>query len=85
MEIVFSGKRKVCLYHLIRSFVRVVSIYGVCLRSPYLSVILRIGSNTLVAKLSGYLGGHLEKLTAIQSTYIDVHPDGPFKPDYYRY
>ncbi|CAF3134378.1 unnamed protein product, partial [Rotaria sp. Silwood2] len=32
-----------------------------------------------------YLGVKLEKLTLIQSAYIDVHPDGPFKQKDYRY
>ncbi|CAF2138881.1 unnamed protein product [Rotaria magnacalcarata] len=32
-----------------------------------------------------YLGIKLDKLTVNQSAYIDVHPDGPFKPIYYRY
>ncbi|CAF1142352.1 unnamed protein product [Rotaria sordida] len=32
-----------------------------------------------------YLGIKLDKLTPTQSAYIDVHPDGPFKPIYYRY
>ncbi|CAF3077540.1 unnamed protein product [Rotaria sp. Silwood2] len=32
-----------------------------------------------------YLGAKLEKLTETQSAYLDLHPDGPFKPEYYRY
>ncbi|MFQ5348175.1 MAG: adenosylhomocysteinase [Rhodothalassiaceae bacterium] len=31
------------------------------------------------------LGVHLTKLTPEQAAYIGVSPDGPFKPDYYRY
>ena len=31
------------------------------------------------------LNVQLDRLTSIQSEYIDVHPDGPFKPNYYRY
>jgi adenosylhomocysteinase len=27
----------------------------------------------------------LETLTAEQAQYIGVHPEGPYKPDYYRY
>ncbi|CAF1200360.1 unnamed protein product [Adineta steineri] len=32
-----------------------------------------------------YLNVKLDTLTPTQSTYIDVHPFGPFKPYYYRY
>lgn len=32
-----------------------------------------------------YLGGHLTKLTAAQSKYLSVNPNGPFKADHYRY
>jgi adenosylhomocysteinase len=32
-----------------------------------------------------YLGVKLDKITEAQSAYIDVEPDGPFKPHYYRY
>ncbi|CAF3826695.1 unnamed protein product [Rotaria sordida] len=32
-----------------------------------------------------YLGVKLEKLTETQSAYLDLHPNGPFKPEYYRY
>ena len=31
------------------------------------------------------LGVHLTKLTPQQAEYIGVSPDGPYKPDYYRY
>ena len=31
------------------------------------------------------LGVHLTKLTPEQADYIGVDPDGPFKPDQYRY
>jgi adenosylhomocysteinase len=31
------------------------------------------------------LGGELTKLTKEQAEYIDVDPEGPFKPDHYRY
>ena len=31
------------------------------------------------------LGGKLEQLTAKQAAYIGVKPEGPYKPDYYRY
>lgn len=31
------------------------------------------------------IGVELETLTAEQAQYIGVHPEGPFKPDYYRY
>ena len=31
------------------------------------------------------LGVHLTKLTPQQASYIGVNPDGPYKPDYYRY
>ncbi|MBF0162107.1 MAG: adenosylhomocysteinase [Magnetococcales bacterium] len=33
----------------------------------------------------GKLGAHLTKLTAKQADYIGVSPQGPFKPDHYRY
>ncbi len=33
----------------------------------------------------GHLGAKLTKLTAEQAAYIGVSPDGPFKPDTYRY
>ncbi|HJN22947.1 MAG TPA: adenosylhomocysteinase [Rhodospirillales bacterium] len=33
----------------------------------------------------GKLGAHLTKLNPKQAEYIGVSPDGPFKPDYYRY
>ncbi|CAF1076306.1 unnamed protein product [Rotaria sordida] len=32
-----------------------------------------------------YLGVKLEKLTETQSIYLDLHPNRPFKPEYYRY
>ncbi|CAF0999908.1 unnamed protein product [Rotaria sp. Silwood1] len=32
-----------------------------------------------------YLDVKLDKLTPTQSTYVDLQPCGPFKPDYYRY
>jgi adenosylhomocysteinase len=32
-----------------------------------------------------HLGAKLTKLTPKQAQYIGVHPDGPFKPDHYRY
>lgn len=39
-----------------------------------------------VARLHlGYLGVELETLTPKQAAYIGVDPQGPFKPDYYRY
>ena len=39
-----------------------------------------------VARLHlGRLGAKLTKLTAEQASYIGVSPDGPFKPDHYRY
>jgi len=31
------------------------------------------------------IGVELETLTAEQARYIGVHPEGPFKPEYYRY
>lgn len=31
------------------------------------------------------IGVELETLSAEQAQYIGVHPEGPFKPDYYRY
>ena len=31
------------------------------------------------------LGARLTELTAAQAAYIGVSPQGPFKPDYYRY
>ncbi|MFH0838504.1 MAG: adenosylhomocysteinase [Patescibacteria group bacterium] len=31
------------------------------------------------------IGVKLDKLTAEQSKYIGVHPDGPYKPEHYRY
>jgi adenosylhomocysteinase len=31
------------------------------------------------------LGVKLTRLTAAQSTYLGVNPDGPFKSDHYRY
>ncbi len=31
------------------------------------------------------IGAKLEKLTSDQAKYIGVEPDGPFKPDWYRY
>lgn len=31
------------------------------------------------------LGVHLTKLTPAQAAYLDVAPDGPYKPDYYLY
>ena len=31
------------------------------------------------------LGGRLDRLTKHQADYIGVHPDGPYKPDHYRY
>ncbi len=31
------------------------------------------------------IGAELEKLTADQAKYIGIDPDGPFKPDWYRY
>jgi adenosylhomocysteinase len=31
------------------------------------------------------LGVHLTKLTPTQADYIGVNPDGPYKPDHYRY
>jgi adenosylhomocysteinase len=31
------------------------------------------------------LGVHLTKLTPQQAEYIGVTPEGPFKPEYYRY
>ena len=31
------------------------------------------------------LGVKLTKLSAAQAAYIGVDPEGPFKPDYYRY
>ncbi len=33
----------------------------------------------------GRLGVHLTKLNKKQADYIDVSPEGPFKPDHYRY
>ena len=33
----------------------------------------------------GKLGVKLTKLNAEQAAYIGVTPDGPFKPDHYRY
>jgi len=33
----------------------------------------------------GKLGAKLTKMTAEQAAYIGVKPDGPFKPDHYRY
>ncbi|CAF3078471.1 unnamed protein product [Rotaria sp. Silwood2] len=32
-----------------------------------------------------YLGVKLEKLTQTQAAYLGLHPEGPFKPEYYRY
>ena len=32
-----------------------------------------------------YLGVKLTRMTEIQSAYLDVSQDGPFKPDHYRY
>lgn len=31
------------------------------------------------------LGVHLTKLTAAQAAYLDISPEGPYKPDYYLY
>jgi len=31
------------------------------------------------------IGAKLEKLTPDQAKYIGVEPDGPYKPDWYRY
>ena len=31
------------------------------------------------------IGVELDELTAEQAEYIDVHQNGPYKPDYYRY
>jgi len=33
----------------------------------------------------GALGVKLTKLTDAQAKYLDIHKDGPFKPDHYRY
>ncbi len=39
-----------------------------------------------VARLHlGNLGATLERLTPEQAEYLGISPDGPFKPDYYRY
>ncbi|MFW5693037.1 MAG: adenosylhomocysteinase [Thermoguttaceae bacterium] len=39
-----------------------------------------------VARLHlGNLGAKLERLTPEQAEYLGISPDGPFKPDYYRY
>ena len=31
------------------------------------------------------LGVSLTKLTQKQADYLDIHPDGPYKPEHYRY
>lgn len=39
-----------------------------------------------VARLHlNHLGVNLTKLTKEQAEYLGIHPNGPFKPDYYRY
>ncbi|MGH9078045.1 MAG: adenosylhomocysteinase, partial [Acidimicrobiales bacterium] len=39
-----------------------------------------------VARLHlGALGAHLTELSKDQASYIGVHVEGPYKPDYYRY
>ena len=39
-----------------------------------------------VARLHlGRFGAHLTELTPKQSNYLGLAPDGPYKPDHYRY
>jgi hypothetical protein len=40
---------------------------------------------SLLSKNLGKLGVRLTQLTDDQARYIGVAPDGPFKPEHYRY
>lgn len=60
-------------------------LYGEILRSGYVCGLGTIIDEQVAHVHLAFLGGHVEKLSEQQATYLGIPQQGPFKDEYYRY